>query len=618
MHPALLHGALVALAALASLDPLTAQLQVLATSPGRYAPATPMGDIRVSFDQPVDPATLTDTSFSVFGRWSGVVEGALSVDAAGTTVTFRPSRTMFRGESVTVTLSEAIQATSGAALSKGYFLPFYVASAPGTGQFVADQHLPMRVPGEPRIGMYGLYSGDVDRDGSPDLVSMHEFSQDLRVLKNDGCGQFGPKTIIPNPGTWPSPSEGGDFNQDGWLDIATGDWSAGTVSVYLNDGMGNLTAPTSYFIGGSIHGVASADFNGDGYWDLACPNSNVVQILLNQGDGTFVATSSINGGGSGEDNITAIDANEDGVVDLVVGMRWSQTMSVMIGNGDGTFTMGQYSTAGGQTFSQSAGDCNGDGHVDVLFANRGTNTFALMLGDGSGTFGSPTSYAVGTRPSSIDLGDLDGDGDLDASTSNYTSSDYTIWWNRGDGVFQNPTTMPGIQSGSCTTLVDYNRDGLLDLITSDETADIAILYRQKLPAEVNSWPQLQRRSCTTTVRVDQRADLAGFANTAPAPISAGSRLEIAASGDDHAACILAFGSGIQQGVSFASSGWLHIDIMMPMATEFLFLNAFGEQALVISVPPLLSPGTTMTMQALSLNPAGLGVFSNPHKVITVP
>ena len=92
-----------------------------------------MGDIRVSFDQPVDPATLTDTSFSVFGRWSGVVEGALSVDAAGTTVTFRPSRTMFRGESVTVTLSEAIQATSGAALSKGYFLPFYVASAPGTG-----------------------------------------------------------------------------------------------------------------------------------------------------------------------------------------------------------------------------------------------------------------------------------------------------------------------------------------------------------------------------------------------------------------------------------------------------------------------------------------------------
>ena len=99
MHSAFLRAALTALATLAALQPLAAQLQGASTNPSRYSSTTPFADIHVLFNQPVDPATFTATSFAVFGRWSGVVEGALSVDALGTTAIFRPSRRWLRGRS---------------------------------------------------------------------------------------------------------------------------------------------------------------------------------------------------------------------------------------------------------------------------------------------------------------------------------------------------------------------------------------------------------------------------------------------------------------------------------------------------------------------------------------
>jgi len=531
-------------------------------------------------------------------------------------VLFQPTRSLFRGEMVTVTLTDSIRSVTGAALTNGYFMQLSVASGPGTGQFVQDQTLAMRDPGEGRIGMYGVYAGDFDRDGSPDLTSIHEISHDIRLLKNSGCGQFGPRTIIADPGQWPSANEGADFNRDNWLDLVTGNQNSGAVSVYLNDGTGNLSTPTVYSTSGYVHGVATADFNGDGYWDLAAPNGNDVRILLNQGDGTFAPAASYDAGGNGEDNVMVTDANEDGIADLIIGMRWSGLMGVLLGTGNGAFTLGQTRSTGGQPFSQSIGDCNADGHADVAFGNRGSNTFGLLFGDGSGGFSTATTYSVGGAPAAIDLGDLDGDGDLDSVSSNFSSGNYTIWWNRGDGIYLGPTTLAGIQAGSCSTLVDYNRDGVLDIITSDEVADLAVLYRQVLPAELGSWSGLQQRSCAATLRIDGRADLAGFAGTQPAAVKLGALMEIEFSGPDNGTAVLAFGAAQQQGIQISNLGLMNLDQSQPTAARLALLDADGEHRLLLRVPAWLSAGVVMSIQGATLIPVPQGSLSNPQTVIT--
>src|SRR5262245_48926884 len=386
-----------------------AQLTVTGTVPARWTMHAPMQPIEVAFAQPVDLATVDAGSFAVFGRWSGPVAGAIALSADHLTARLVPARPLFVGELLTITLSAAIATPGGQHLTGGHVVQALVRGAPGTRTFTNAATIPLRAPGEGRIGTYGIFSGDVDRDGAPDLTALDELGNDIRVLHNSGCGLFGAPVAVANPGQWPSPNEGADFDRDGFLDLVTGNQNAGAVSVYLNTGSGLFGAPAVYTTSGFVHGVAPGDFDGDGYWDLAAPNGNAVAVFLNAGDGTMTTAGTYDAGGNGEDNVTAVDVDEDGHLDLLVGNLYSGTVGVLLGAGDGTFALHGAFATGGQPFHQAIGDCNGDGHVDVVFANRGTNTLALLLGDGHGNFAAPDTRPVGLGPAAVDLADLDGD-----------------------------------------------------------------------------------------------------------------------------------------------------------------------------------------------------------------
>lgn len=196
----------------------------------------------------------------------------------------------------------------------------------------------------------------------------------------------------------------GDFNGDGRLDLAVANSGSGDVSILLGRGDGTFQSPVHYAAGqGPDSQVAVGDFNGDGELDLVVSNSgsNNVSVLLGNGDGSFRATTSYDVGRN-PSSVAVADVNGDGKLDLVVsnqncshsgGPCAQGTVSVLLGNGDGTFQPHKDFAAGRVPNWVAVGDFNGDGKLDLAVVNGqgngGPSTVSILLGNGDGTFQVP-------------------------------------------------------------------------------------------------------------------------------------------------------------------------------------------------------------------------------------
>ncbi|MGB6773845.1 MAG: FG-GAP-like repeat-containing protein [Terriglobales bacterium] len=247
----------------------------------------------------------------------------------------------------------------------------------------------------------------------------------------------------------------------------------------------------TYPAGQNADAVAVADFNGDGHPDLAvangCLSSTIcyvsgVSILLGNGDGTFQTPVTYSTGGVQATSIAVADLNGDGHPDIVVVNQCQSSpggcanggLSVLLGNGDGTFqTPVTYSSGGSTTDSVVIGDVNGDGHLDLAVANF-EGGVGVLLGNGDGTFQAPVSYNGGYDPNSVAIGDVNGDGHLDlvvadlCQDSGCANGAVSVLLGNGDGTFQAPVTYSsgGIFSYS-TAIGDVNGDGHPDLVVSN-------------------------------------------------------------------------------------------------------------------------------------------------------
>src|SRR5207249_1675711 len=161
-------------------------------------------------------------------------------------------------------------------------------------------------------------------------------------------------------------------------------------------------------------------YGGTGTTTLATPAASFnpgeeVEVVLGKGDGTFTAASgSPVAVGTGPAFVALGDVNGDGKLDLVTANFQSNNVTVLLGNGSGTFTAagGSPVAVGLAPYTVAVGDVNGDGKLDLVTANEGSNTVTVLLGNGDGTFtvaaGSPV--AVGSFPYSVTVGDVNGDG----------------------------------------------------------------------------------------------------------------------------------------------------------------------------------------------------------------
>ncbi|MEK7729649.1 MAG: FG-GAP-like repeat-containing protein [candidate division KSB1 bacterium] len=455
--------------------------KVLSIQPGAQTfSATTQPEILVRFEAPVDPASLTPKSFSVFGRWSGVCPGQFVLEEGNQLVRFVPAKSFSAGEMITVSLSKSIKSATGESMIKGYAWQFWTPAQPAVLDLKEVRRINVRAPGEGLIRTYGAYAGDLDGDGFHDFTVPNEDAHDVRVFMNNRAGDYTApfKTYkLPVPSK-PSTNEGADFNGDGLLDFACGNIAGGSAAVFFGNGDGTLQPPKIYPTAADTRGLAVADLNGDGAPDIvtANRNGNKVAVLMNNGDGTFASANILETGMNGETSCAAADANGDGLLDIIVGSYTSQQMVVLLSDGNGGLSVSTRVNCRGNAWMIAIGDIDGDKDVDVVSASAGVPQFAVLRGDGAGQLSAAEVYSNGNFSLAIDLGDIDGDGDLDLVTSNYGSRDFRVFENDGTGRFINPRFLQASAAGSCVVIHDRDRDGDLDITGIDEEDDLLFLF----------------------------------------------------------------------------------------------------------------------------------------------
>ena len=197
---------------------------------------------------------------------------------------------------------------------------------------------------------------------------------------------------------------------------------------------------------------------GDGKADLVIANdqTGTVSVLLGNGDGTFQGPTTFSAG-TAPVSVAVADVTGDGYSDLIVANDTNPgSVSVLLGNGNGTFQSPTSFAAAAQPLSVAAMDVNGDGKPDLVVAYANSASVSVLLGNGNATFQSPISFATGPDPASVAVADVNGDGRPDLVAANAASNTVSVLLNAGNGnftgqVYTIDTVGPFVQSINRTT-----------------------------------------------------------------------------------------------------------------------------------------------------------------------
>src|SRR4028118_2026081 len=243
-----------------------------------------------------------------------------------------------------------------------------------------------------------------------------------------------------------SVAKGGDWE----LEVSTGSIETPLVFEaevlagyeYVSNSFG---AATNFPITERLREVATADFNKDGNLDLAfasSANNNSVWITLGDGTGQFGPATNLNTNSPTNLDTRSVavgDFNKDGNSDLVTANNKSDNVSLLLGNGDGTFGAATYFGVGSNPFSVAVADFNGDGNSDLATANSNSNNVSILLGNGNGTFGAATNLSGGSSADFVVVGDFNKDGKSDLATANRSSDTVSIRLQNANGTFGTAT-----------------------------------------------------------------------------------------------------------------------------------------------------------------------------------
>lgn len=329
-----------------------------------------------------------------------------------------------------------------------------------------------------------------------------------------------------------------DLDGDGRLDLVVSQSDAGSVASFRNRGAGRMESAGRWPVGRVPRGLAAADFDGDGRLDVAVANasSHDITVLRGRGDGTLVPIDSPSKAGWAPFQLLAEDLDGDPHVDLIVvdESNWSDasrrgTVSLLRGNGDGTFRRTATLTAGihpayavlvdldrdgrqdlivanwnaaslsvfrrtgpgsfaeatevpvpdaAPTYGMAVADFDTDGHADLAVADV-SGQLHLMRGDGSGGVRFWRSVAMagaGTRD--VVATDLDGDGRVDLVTADQHSHSLSMLLGRGAGEFSAPIALQVGRRPRSLTAADIDGDGMVDLIVANQGDDSVSVLRQ--------------------------------------------------------------------------------------------------------------------------------------------
>jgi hypothetical protein len=251
-----------------------------------------------------------------------------------------------------------------------------------------------------------------------------------------------------------------------------------------------VPAGVDYVLSADLNGDGKLDLI---YVASPGPNPRSPQVLLGNGDGAFAPAQSVQlpGGNFGTFGKFAIaDVNKDGKLDLIViaSNGFSSSIAVLLGNGDGTFQPGIVS-AGPTSNSlfpvlepqMGIADFNEDGAVDIVMADAQNDTLSLLLGDNQGHFTLKNSWPAFNNPHEIYVADLNGDRHMDFVTHGFLAANATVTLGNGDGTFKPAVSYTGPHNVESIVLKDMNHDGHLDMVVSgfNDTVDVLLGKRRR-------------------------------------------------------------------------------------------------------------------------------------------
>jgi hypothetical protein len=330
--------------------------------------------------------------------------------------------------------------------------------------FVPAPNSPLSVNTTPT----SVTSADFNADGKMDLAAQNANFITVSVLLGNGDGTFQSNHEF-TVGFTPSSVISADFNGDTFADLAVANYSSNTVSILLgqdadgdNEADGTFKPKQDYSIQEPCTGdqcaptamqapnqVIAKDFNADGKADLATANIGScgsisqpggISVLLGNGNGTFqdakaysMGNPICNSNGNILQNvvpsITAADVNSDGKADLAATIEKSNVVSVLLGNGDGTFSTGQDFAVGTRPSAVTGADLNNDTKADLTVSNVASDNVSVLFNSGSGGFQAAQNFPAGDGPAFVVGADFNADSFADLAVANQNSNDVSVLLN---------------------------------------------------------------------------------------------------------------------------------------------------------------------------------------------
>mgnify|MGYP006278587353 CR=1 FL=1 len=435
--------------------------RVGSTSPDRNEANVGINDdISVTFLSPASAKSVNTNSFIVHGSQRGLYGGTFSWSSALHFV-FHPDSRFLCGEVVTVTLTTDIVSPTQEPMLKPYQFQFTVGVATSTGHLIwdGDYGLP--------FGAMNLYPADLDKDSDIDLAVACFGDNSISVMLNDGDGGFSFDTSY-EASSHPQDVVAGDFDNDGFIDLVAAIQDSDSILVLINDGTGRFDELGRYASGTGCLAVTLFDFNGDGFLDVASANydADTVTVLANMGGAELQEAWSF---ATALGPSCAVGGDFDGnhLIDLATATRFGPTLETWL-NDNGVLVADSAYGIDYQAWRMVSADFNADQELDVATVSW-SDCISVLLNNGDGTFAMHQTDSVYDYPRYMAVGDIEGDGDPDIVVSTHGSNEVVVMTNEGGGNFTVDSAYATSGKMQGIAMADFNRDGILDVAAIDWT-----------------------------------------------------------------------------------------------------------------------------------------------------
>jgi hypothetical protein len=343
--------------------------------------------------------------------------------------------------------------------------------------------------------------GDVNNDYHMDIIVANSGTNTIEIFLSNDDGTFGKQqTYYTGSESHPYSIAVSDFNDDNYLDIIVANYGTNNIGIYLGNGNGTFADQKIFLLGSSRPlFITIGDFNKDNRIDIVVANygTDSISILLGYGNGSFQDQITYSTGYDSIPSSLAIgDFNKDNHLDIAVANYGTNNIGIFLGYGNGTFTsQTTYTTTlNSNPSSIAVGDFNKDNQLDIAVTNSAIGSLSIFLGQNNGTFAAQTTYSTGSNshPQCITVGDFNKDNALDIAIVDSQNDRVYVFLGYGNGSFAAITTYDAISGSSpyWISATDFNNNNQSDIVIANYGANnvlILIDYSSKPSARQTNY-----------------------------------------------------------------------------------------------------------------------------------